>query len=63
MKEKKTDLLQGTLDMLVLKALALGPMHGLGVSNRIAQIVRKQSAGQVLPPDQSRSAPAQNRNR
>ena len=39
-KEKKTDLLQGTLDMLVLKALALGPMHGLGVSNRIAQITR-----------------------
>ena len=40
MKEKKTDLLQGTLDMLVLKALALGPLHGLGVSNRIAQITR-----------------------
>jgi hypothetical protein len=36
MKEKKTDLLQGTLDLLVLKALALGPLHGLGVSNRIA---------------------------
>jgi transcriptional regulator len=40
MKEKKTDLLQGTLDMLVLKALALCPMHGLGVSNRIAQITK-----------------------
>src|SRR5215475_6639277 len=40
MKEKKTDLLQGTLDMLVLKALALGPMHGPGVSNRIAQITK-----------------------
>ena len=39
-KEKKTDLLQGALDMLVLKALALGPMHGLGVSNRIAQITK-----------------------
>ena len=37
---KKTDLLQGTLDMLVLKALALGPLHGLGVSNRIAQVTR-----------------------
>ncbi|HEY7183138.1 MAG TPA: PadR family transcriptional regulator [Blastocatellia bacterium] len=40
MKEKKTDLLQGTLDLLVLKALALGPLHGLGVSNRIAQITQ-----------------------
>src|SRR5262249_12754393 len=38
--EKKTDLLQGTLDMLVLKALALGPLHGLGVSHRIEQITR-----------------------
>ena len=35
---KKTDLLQGTLDMLVLKALVLGPLHGLGVSHRIEQI-------------------------
>jgi PadR family transcriptional regulator, regulatory protein PadR len=40
MTENKTDLLKGTLDMLVLKALALGPLHGLGVSNRIAQITR-----------------------
>ena len=40
MKDKKTDLLQGTLDMLVLKALALGPLHGLGVSSRIAQITK-----------------------
>jgi transcriptional regulator len=37
-KEKKSDLLQGTLDLLLLKALALGPLHGLGVSQRIAQI-------------------------
>jgi transcriptional regulator len=37
---RKTDLLQGTLDMLVLKALALGPLHGLGVSHRIEQITR-----------------------
>jgi PadR family transcriptional regulator, regulatory protein PadR len=41
MKNKKTDLLQGTLDLLVLKALALGPLHGLGVSNRITQITRE----------------------
>ena len=40
MKEKKTDLLQGTLDLLVLKALALGPLHGLGVSTRIEQITK-----------------------
>jgi transcriptional regulator len=40
MTEKKTDLLQGTLDLLVLKALALGPLHGLGVSHRIAQVTR-----------------------
>ena len=41
MKEKKLDLLQGTLDLLVLKALALGPLHGLGVARRIAQITRE----------------------
>ena len=40
MAGKKIDLLQGTLDLLVLKALALGPLHGLGVSNRIEQITR-----------------------
>jgi PadR family transcriptional regulator PadR len=40
MKEKKTDLLQGTLDLLVLKSLALGPLHGLGVSRRIGQITK-----------------------
>jgi PadR family transcriptional regulator, regulatory protein PadR len=34
------DLLQGTLDLLILKALALGPMHGYGVSVRIAQLSR-----------------------
>jgi transcriptional regulator len=40
MKQKRIDLLQGTLDMLVLKALALGPLHGLGVSQRIEQITK-----------------------
>ena len=38
MSETKTELLQGTLDLLVLKALAPQPLHGLGVSNRIRQI-------------------------
>ncbi|HEX8146864.1 MAG TPA: PadR family transcriptional regulator [Pyrinomonadaceae bacterium] len=40
MAGKRIDLLQGTLDLLVLKALALGPLHGLGVSGRIEQITR-----------------------
>ena len=37
---KDIDLLQGTLDLLILKSLALGPMHGYGVSLRIQQISR-----------------------
>ena len=36
----QTNLLQGTLDLLILKALALGELHGLGVSQRIEQITR-----------------------
>jgi PadR family transcriptional regulator len=40
MAENKMELLRGTLDMLVLKALALGPLHGLGVSHRIEQITK-----------------------
>lgn len=40
MPKKKIDLLQGTLDLLVLKSLALGPLHGLGVSSRIEQITK-----------------------
>jgi PadR family transcriptional regulator PadR len=35
---KSSDLLQGTLDLLILRALELGPMHGLGVSDRIQQV-------------------------
>ncbi len=34
----KAGLLQGTLDMLILKALFLGPLHGYGIGQRIAQI-------------------------
>jgi PadR family transcriptional regulator len=34
----RTDLLQGTLDMLIPKALSLGPMHGDGVGQRIMQL-------------------------
>jgi PadR family transcriptional regulator, regulatory protein PadR len=35
-----TDLLQGTLDLLILKALALGADHGLGVARRVQQLTR-----------------------
>jgi len=38
MAEKSSDLVQGTLDMLILKTLALQPMHGFGISVRIEQI-------------------------
>jgi len=36
----KTELLQGTLDLLILKTLALEPRHGLGVARRIEQVTR-----------------------
>ena len=39
---KQIDLLQGTLDMLILKAVSLGPLHGYGVLLRIQQISGKQ---------------------
>jgi PadR family transcriptional regulator len=35
------DLLQGTLDLLILKTLALGPMHGWGIAQRIQQVSRE----------------------
>lgn len=38
MPDEKSDLLQGTLDMLILKIVALGPMHGYGIALRIQQI-------------------------
>ena len=37
-EEPKADLLQGTLDMLILKALSLGPLHGYGIIQRIGQM-------------------------
>jgi len=40
MNSKQANLLQGTLDLLVLRALASGELHGLGVSRRIEQITR-----------------------
>ena len=40
MEEPNTDVIQGTLDMLILKTLSLEPMHGFGVTRRIEQISR-----------------------
>src|ERR1700759_1463659 len=51
MPEKTSDLIQGTLDMLILKTLALEPMHGYGMSIRIEQIsngVFKPNAGSLF---------------
>jgi transcriptional regulator len=52
MDEKKTDLLRGTLDLLVLKALSLEPLHGVGISRRITQITQgafQVSFGSLFP--------------
>jgi transcriptional regulator len=51
MPDKPTDLVQGTLDMLVLKTLALEPMHGYGISVRIEQMskgVFRPNAGSLF---------------
>jgi PadR family transcriptional regulator PadR len=44
---EKSNLLQGTLDLLILSVLSLQPMHGLGISRRIEQVTR--GAFQVKP--------------
>jgi transcriptional regulator len=52
MAKDKSDLLQGTLDMLILKALQLEPMHGFGISVRIRQIseeVLRVEQGSLYP--------------
>lgn len=41
MANEKSELLQGTLDMLILKALQLEPMHGFGLSIRLRQMSRE----------------------
>ena len=53
MAKDKTDLLQGTLDMLILKALQLEPMHGFGISVRI-----RQMSDEVLQVEQGSLYPA-----
>jgi PadR family transcriptional regulator PadR len=40
MGQPRTNLLQGTLDLLILKALSAGQLHGLGISRRIEQITK-----------------------
>ena len=50
-REKK-DVLQGTLDLLILKILALGPLHGYGIAQRIDQVtggVFKVTPGSLFP--------------
>lgn len=52
MSEKRTDLLRGTLDLLILKALSLEPLHGVGISRRITQITKdafQVSFGSLFP--------------
>ena len=52
MAKQKTDLLQGTLDLLVLKILALGPTHGWDITQRIQQISEdtlKVNQGSLYP--------------
>jgi len=51
MTEPGTDVIQGTLDMLILKTLSLEPMHGFGVAQRIEQVSRgvfKVNPGSLL---------------
>jgi transcriptional regulator len=51
MTEPNTDVIQGTLDMLILKTLSLEPMHGFGIARRVEQISRgvfKVNPGSLL---------------
>ena len=52
MPTSSPDLLQGTLDLLILKVLALGPLHGWGVSQRIREIseeILRVNQGSLYP--------------
>ena len=52
MGKQPTDLVQGTLDMMILKTLALEPMHGYGIALRIEQVSRgvfRVNAGSLFP--------------
>ena len=51
MDEPTTDVIQGTLDLLILKTLSLEPMHGFGIARRVEQISRavfKVNPGSLL---------------
>src|ERR1700744_4636948 len=51
MSDKNTDVIQGTLDMLILKTLSLEPLHGFGIARRVEQISRgvfKVNPGSLL---------------
>ena len=51
MDEPTTDVIQGTLDMLILKTLSLQPMHGFGIARRVEQVSRgvfKVNPGSLL---------------
>ena len=51
MNDQNTDVIQGTLDMLILKTLSLEPMHGFGIARRVEQISRgvfKVNPGSLL---------------
>jgi PadR family transcriptional regulator len=51
MAEDTTDVIQGTLDLLILKTLSLQPMHGFGIARRIEQVSRgvfKVNPGSLL---------------
>jgi PadR family transcriptional regulator PadR len=51
MNKANTDVIQGTLDMLILKTLSVEPMHGFGIARRIEQISRgvfKVNPGSLL---------------
>ena len=53
MTRQKADLLQGTLDMLILKAVSLGPLHGYGIIQRL-----RQMSGEMLDVEQGSLYPA-----
>ena len=51
MSEQNTDVIQGTLDMLILKTLSLEPMHAFGIARRVQQVSRgvfKVNPGSLL---------------
>ncbi len=51
MGEPNTDVIQGTLDLLILKTLSMAPMHGYGITQRIEQVSRgvfKVNPGSLL---------------